>query len=35
MDKPFKPTAYHDEYQERLKELISQKIAGKEIIVSK
>lgn len=35
MDKPFEPENYKDEYQERLKELISQKIAGKEIVVAK
>lgn len=32
MDKEFQPEAYHDEYQERLKELIHQKIQGKEIV---
>lgn len=35
MDKPFEPAAYKDEYQERLKDLIAQKIAGKEIVVAK
>ena len=32
MDKPFDPAEYHDEYQIRLRELISQKIAGKETV---
>jgi DNA end-binding protein Ku len=32
MDKPFDSSMYHDEYQARLRELISQKIAGKEIV---
>jgi DNA end-binding protein Ku len=32
MDKPFDSSMYHDEYQTRLKELISQKIAGKEVV---
>jgi len=32
MDKPFDPSAYHDEYQARLKELITDKIEGKEIV---
>ena len=32
MDKPFDPAMYHDEYQARLKELISQKITGKEVV---
>jgi len=32
MDKPFDPAMYKDEYQERLKELIAQKIAGKEVV---
>lgn len=32
MDKDFDAAAYHDEYQTRLKELIAQKIAGKEIV---
>ena len=34
MDKPFEPDVYKDEYQERLKDLISQKIAGKEIVAA-
>lgn len=29
---PFRPELYHDEYQERLKDLIAAKIAGKEIV---
>lgn len=32
MDTPFDPAAYHDEYQEKLKELIETKIAGKEVV---
>ena len=32
MVKDFAPDAYKDEYQERLKALIEQKIAGKEIV---
>ncbi len=35
LKKTFEPTEYKDEYQERLKELISQKIAGKEIVAAK
>ena len=35
MDKPFEPEIYHDEYQQRLKELIADKIAGKEIVAPK
>ena len=35
MVKPFEPSLYHDEYQERLRELIERKIAGKEIVASK
>ncbi|MGI6727235.1 MAG: Ku protein [Anaerovoracaceae bacterium] len=34
MDKPFDPSQYKDEYQERLSELIEQKIAGKEIVAA-
>lgn len=34
MNKPFEPTFYHDEYQERLKQLIQDKINGKEIVAS-
>ena len=32
LDKPFHPEDYQDEYQERLKALIADKIAGKEIV---
>ncbi|MBC8571455.1 non-homologous end joining protein Ku [Zongyangia hominis] len=32
MDKPFEPELYKDEYQERLKEIIEQKINGKEVV---
>ena len=35
MAKPFDPTLYNDEYQERLRDLIEQKIAGKEIVAAK
>ncbi len=35
MDTPFDPEQYKDEYQERLKAVIEQKIAGKEIIAAK
>ncbi len=35
MDTPFNPSAYKDEYQIRLRELIETKIAGKEIISPK
>ena len=35
MDKPFQPKEYKDEYQERLKALIADKIAGKEIVSAK
>lgn len=31
MDKPFEPEQFHDEYQERLRALIADKIAGNEI----
>lgn len=34
MDKPFAPSQYKDEYQERLSELIEQKIAGKDIVTA-
>lgn len=34
MDKPFEPAMYKDEYQERLKELIEKKIAGKEVVAA-
>lgn len=32
MDTPFDPAAYHDEYQQKLRELIETKIAGKEVV---
>ena len=35
MVKPFDPSLYQDEYQERLRDLIEQKIAGREIVASK
>lgn len=35
MARPFEPQLYHDEYQERLRQLIEQKIAGKEIVAAK
>lgn len=35
MVKPFEPEQYHDEYQERLKQLIQDKINGKEIVAAK
>lgn len=35
MDKPFDPVLYKDEYQEKLKTLIGQKIEGKEIVAAK
>lgn len=35
MDKVFDAAAYHDEYQERLRELIQNKIQGKEIVTPK
>lgn len=35
MAQPFDPSQYKDEYQERLRELIRQKIAGKEIVAAK
>lgn len=35
MVKPFEPALFHDEYQERLKQLIQDKIHGKEIVASK
>lgn len=34
MDKSFEPELYHDEYQQRLRDLIAQKIAGKEIVAA-
>lgn len=35
MVKPFEPSLYKDEYQERLRDLIEKKIAGKEIVAAK
>jgi DNA end-binding protein Ku len=35
MDTPFDPAQYKDEYQEKLKELIEAKIAGKEVVAAK
>ncbi|NLZ46412.1 MAG: Ku protein [Clostridiales bacterium] len=35
MDKPFDPSLYHDEYQQRIKALIADKIAGKAIVAAK
>lgn len=32
LDKPYEPEQYKDEYQQRLKQLIADKIAGKEIV---
>lgn len=34
MDTPFDPSQYKDEYQERLKELIEAKIAGKDVVAA-
>lgn len=34
MDTPFDPAAYHDEYQVKLRQLIEDKIAGKEVVAS-
>lgn len=34
LNRPFDPTQYHDEYQERLRALIADKVAGKEIVAS-
>jgi DNA end-binding protein Ku len=34
MDTPFDPAAYHDEYQVKLRRLIEDKIAGKEIVAA-
>lgn len=33
MDKPYEPEKYHDEYQERLRDLIENKISGKQIVL--
>ena len=35
MDTPYEPEAHKDEYQQRLRELIENKIAGKEIVAAK
>lgn len=35
MEEPFAPEKYKDEFQEKLKELISDKIAGKEVVAPK
>ena len=35
MDTPFDPSAYKDEYQVKLKELIEKKINGQEIVAAK
>ncbi len=35
MDKPFEPEQYTDEYQAKLRELIENKIAGKEVVAAK
>jgi len=35
MDTPFNPAMYKDEYQEKLRNLIESKIAGKEIVAAK
>jgi DNA end-binding protein Ku len=34
MDTPFDPSQYKDEYQDRLKELIETKIAGKDVVAA-
>jgi DNA end-binding protein Ku len=34
MDTPFDPSKYKDEYQEKLKELVETKIAGKEVVAA-
>ena len=34
MDTPFDPEAYHDEYQVKLRKLIEDKIAGKDIVAT-
>lgn len=34
MDTPFRPEQYHDEYQVKLRQLIEDKIAGKEIVAA-
>ena len=35
MDTPFNPASYHDEYQVKLRQLIEDKINGKEIVEPK
>lgn len=35
MSKPFDPAAYHDEYQQKLRDLITKKIEGQEIVEQK
>ena len=35
MSAPFEPEKFDDEYQEKLKELITKKIAGQEIVLPK
>lgn len=32
LDKPFDPARYHDEYQQRIRDLVENKIAGKEVV---
>ena len=32
MDTPFDPASYHDEYQVKLRQLIEDKISGKEVV---
>lgn len=34
MDTPFDPASYHDEYQSKLRKLIEDKIAGKEVVAA-
>ena len=34
MDRPFEPQLYHDEYQQRLRQLIEQKIAGQDVVAA-
>ncbi|MEM5816693.1 MAG: Ku protein, partial [Desulfitobacterium hafniense] len=34
MDTPFDPASYHDEYQGKLRKLIEDKIAGKEVVAA-
>ncbi|MCY1713750.1 Ku protein [Caproiciproducens galactitolivorans] len=35
MVKPFEPELYHDEYQERLRQVLEQKISGQEVVAAK